>query len=219
VRRQRPVVLSVLALTVIPLGHAAAQGGLEVSVGGVSMFAHRSAQFEGAVGTGSGTMPGGEFLLRLRYLGLAGRLFGGAFAADSGIEAVGRIHAGDVRLIAGPRFIAADIGYARRAFSGAFGDRSWPFARIGLRSTLAIGASGLSAQFLVAYYAGLAGDDQRGRDSGREAETRLVYTPARLPIYAALGYRHERFTVASSQDVRPEVMGGIVVAAGVRFGR
>jgi hypothetical protein len=182
------------------------------------MVSQRSAQFAGAVGTGSGVMPGGEIQIRLRYVGLAGRLVGGAFSADSGSEAVGRVHAGDVRLLAGPRFLTADIGYGRRAFSGVFGDRSWPFVRLGVCSTLGIGATGMSAEFLIAYYAGLGGDDGSGRGSGREAETRLVYAPGRLPVYAALGYRHERFTVSSTLETRPEEVSGIVFAAGVRFG-
>jgi hypothetical protein len=155
--------------------------------------------------------------LRLGYVGLTGRLVGGAFSADSVNEAAGHVYAGDVRLIAGPRFLAADFGYARRAFSGAFGDRSWPFVRLGLRSTVAIGASNLSAQLLIAYYTGLGGDDVEGRASGREAETRLLYKPRWLPIYAALGYRHERFTVLSAADTRPEEVSGIVMAAGVRL--
>ena len=121
--------LSAIALGLVPLTRAVAQGRLEVRAGGVTLLSRRAAMFEGAVGTGSGIMPGGEFLLRLRYLGLKGRLFGGAFSADSGNEAVGRVRISDVRLLAGPRFLAAEVGYGRRAFSGALGDRSWPFAR------------------------------------------------------------------------------------------
>lgn len=209
--------LSVTALAFMPHEHAVAQGAVELRAGGVTMLSHRAAMFEGNVGTASGIMPGGELLVRLRYGGLAARLFGGAFSADSGSEAVGRVSAADVQLLVGPRFLTADIGYGRRAFSGAFGDRSWPFARFGLRSTLAIGASGLSAEFSLAVYAGLGGGDGAGKGSGREAETHLVFTPARMPLYVGLGYRHERFTVSSPVDIRPEEVTGIVLAVGMRL--
>lgn len=71
----------------------------------------------------------------------------------------------------------------------------------------------------MAYYSPLSGGDGTGRGSGREAETRLVFLPARLPLYLALGYRHERFTVSSTLDTRPEEVSGVVLAMGVRLGR
>lgn len=216
---RRLLVLGVaLALTQVPLASAAAQGEgrLELRAGGMTVLSHRAAMFEGSVGTGSGTMAGVELLARRRYVGLQARLFGGTFAADSGSEASGRISVGDVRLIAGPRFLSAELGYGRRAFSGAFGSRSWPVTRVGLRSSLTIGGSGLSTELSVTYSLALGGGDGTGQAKGREAETRLIYLPSWLPAYVGLGYRHERFTV-SAMDTRPEEVSGIVLFAGVRL--
>jgi hypothetical protein len=214
--RRAPLVLLGLALTGAPAS-LSAQGKYELRLAGVAVFAQRSAMFAGSVGTGSSMMPGVEVLVRHRYAGLTGRLYGGTFSADSGSEAVGKLHAGEIRALAGPRFLAVDLGYSRRAFTGAFGGRSWPFARLGALCALQIGASGLSAEFMVAYYAGLGGSGDGG-GSGREAETRLVYTPNQLPIYAALGYRYQRFSVASIPGGQPEELSGVIIAAGVRFG-
>jgi hypothetical protein len=211
VNARRAVLVAAIA-SALPVLAGHAQGGVEIRVGGIAMPSHRAAQFGGAVGTGSGLMPGGEVLLRLRYVGLTARLFGGAFSADSGTEAVGTILAGDVRALVGPRVVAADVGYGRRAFSGTLGSRSWPFARVGLRSTVALGASGLAAEVRAAYYAGLGNSGA----SGRDFETRLVWTPSHLPLYVGVGYRFERFSTASTPEDRPEVVHGLVLAAGLR---
>ena len=208
-----------LALAAAPFARATAQSKLELRAGAVILQAQRAAMFEGGVGTGSGRMAGGELVARRRYVGLIARLYGGTFAGESGSAATGRVSMGDVRLLAGPRFLAAEIGYGRRAFTGAFGSRSWPVGRVGIRSALAIGGSGLSTDISVTYSLAMGGGDGTGQATGREAETRLIYIPPTKPIYIGLGYRHERFSMSSPSDTRPEEISSIVFAAGVRLGR
>ena len=208
-----------LALAAAPFVRATAQSKLELRAGAVTMLSQRAAMFEGGVGTGKGTMAGVELVARRRYVGLMARLFGGTFAAESGSAATGRVSMGDVRLLAGPRFLAAEIGYGRRGFTGAFGSRSWPVGRVGIRSALAIGGSGLSTDISVTYSLAMGGGDGTGQATGREAETRLIYIPPTRPIYVGLGYRHERFSMSSPSDTRPEEVSCMVLAAGVRLGR
>jgi hypothetical protein len=199
-------------------GAARAQDwSLEARAGGIGLLSHRSARFAGAVGTGSGTLMGVEVSLRHRYLGLAGHTFGGDFAPDSGLAAAGTIHSTSVRLQLGPRVAAAEIGYGNRAFSGSFATRHWGYLHLGARATLPIGATGLSAELGLALYAGLSGGADGGT-SGRQADTRLVYAPARLPLYVAIGYRAERFTVRDPSDARPEAVNDFLFAVGARFG-
>lgn len=212
-------ICAVLGLLAGSAAAARAQGSaFEARVGGVGLLSHRSARFEGDVGTGSGTLTGLELSLRHRYVGVDVHTFAGEFGADSGLAAVGAIRTTAVRLLLGPRVIAAELGYGNRAFSGSFATRHWGYLRMGVRSTLPIGASGLSAELGLAVYAGLGGGPEGGA-SGREAESRLVYTPARLPLYLAIGYRAERFTVPGLSDARPEQTGGLVLAAGARIPR
>lgn len=209
-------VCTVLGLLLGSVREAAAQDwGIEARVGGVGLLSHRSARFEGVVGTGSGTLMGLEVLLRHRYLGLAAQTFAGAFAADSGFAAIGDIRSTSVRLLLGPRVIAADVGYGNRAFSGSFATRHWSYLRIGARSTLPIGATDLSAEVGFAVYAGLNGVTD-GRAGGRQADTRLIYAPARFPLYVAIGYLAERFNVPDQSDILEEV-NGLLLTAGARI--
>lgn len=199
---------------------AAAQlGGVEVRAGALAALSKRNAAFGGAVGTGSGTMSGMDVSARAKWFGAAARVFGGEFTADSGNTASGKIANGDVRLMAGPRAIAAEVGYGRRGFTGALSTITWSFIRVGARSVLPLGGSGLHAGVAVGLYTGVSGAGGAGKGNGKEAETFLIYAPDRLPLYLTLGYRREQFTATAASGDRPEELSGIIVGGGIRLGR
>ena len=204
-------------LVLLPTSHVAAQGGGWDLRGGVlGYFSERSATFEGDAGLGSGTLGGVEISGRSRFVGGYARLFKGSFSASIGDEAIGDIGRADVGIVAGPSVIAAELGYAVRTYSGAFGSRRWSFVRLGGQSTQSLGSTGLHASVAVAFYLGVNESQHLGSGSGRDLETRLTFTPASLPLYAALGYRFERFTADYGTDSRPEEISGLVMVVGAR---
>lgn len=214
-----PAVLVIVFLLGTVLPPPGAAQSVDARLGVVGLVSTRHAVFDDAVGTASGTLAGGELLVRMRWVGVSARLFGGSFAADSGTAAVGDVHNGDLRLLVGPPALSGDIGYGRRSFAGAIGPRAWSFVRLGARSVIAIGGTGLDGELRVAYYVGVDGGSSGGGGSGREVETRLTYGPPRLPLYLGVGYRFEAFTVQDPAAERPEEVGGLLFTAGVRVRR
>jgi hypothetical protein len=211
--RCRDAVFVVLML--VPFSTLSTQSGLEIRAGFIGQLSHRNAELEQQLGTGSGTLIGFEGQARWRMIGGWVRGFGGRFSADSSTEAAGTIRRLDLNVTAGPTVLAADVGYALRSYSGAFGTRRWSFVRVGGHSNLPLGATDLRASVLAAIYVGVSGSDDSGGGSGGEAETRLTYAPDRLPLYASLGYRFERFTVSDESEIRAEELSGIVFTIGV----
>lgn len=211
-----------IAIALLAAGWATATAQLrrtELRAGAFAALSRRSAAFSGSVGTGSGTMSGMDVTVRAKWFGGEVRLFGGEFTSDSGTAASGTIANGELRLLAGPRTIAADVGYGRRGYSGAISTITWSYIRIGVRSTLPLGGSGLHAGVSLGLYTGVTGAGGAGKGSGKEAETSLTYTPVRLPIYVTLGYRREQFTASGGSGDRPEELSGIVFGAGIRLAR
>jgi len=214
---------ALLVTGLMALGAATAAGaqlrGIEVRAGALAALSKRNAAFGGAVGTGSGTMSGMDLTVRAKWFGAEARVFGGDFTADSGATAAGTIANGDLRLMAGPRTVAAEVGYGRRGFTGALTTITWSFIRIGARASLPLGGSGLHAGVALALYTGVSGAGGAGKGNGKEAETSLTYAPERLPLYLMFGYRREQFTATAASGDRPEELSGIVVGGGVRLGR
>jgi hypothetical protein len=209
----------VVALALFMTASAAtAQAKLpDIRVGATGHLTQRNALFDGRLGRGSGSLVGAEAAVRTRLYGAGIRFFGGGVSADSGSEAVGDIGRGDIEGTLGPRSVSAQVGYALRSFTGAFGTRRWSFVRLGISSALPLGTTGLVASASASVYLGVSGSYDSGGGGGREAETRLTYTPHAIPVYVALGYRIERFTVEDPLEQRPEELSGILLAVGVRL--
>jgi len=188
---------------------------LEGRLGGIAALGKRNAAFAGNVSAGSGTMKGFELTARMKFGGISARMFGGDFTGDSG---TGSVANGDLRLILGPPTISAEVGLGRRSYTGGVGTISWSFLRIGARSTLAVGATDFYASAAFALYTGVQ-SEAGPEGNGKEAETALLYMPARMPIYVSLGYRIEQFTSVAASDDRPEEVSGVVLGLGVRLRR
>ena len=208
----------VLALGILSSSQATAQlGSIDLRGGVMGYFSERSTTLDGDAGRGSGTLAGVELAARSKFVGASARLFGGSFSAEVGDEAVGDIGRIDLSVLAGPSYISGELGYALRSFTGAFGTRRWSFVRLGGQSTLPLGSTGLHASVSAAVYLGVSASHNTGNGSGRDLETRLTYTASSLPLYAALGYRFERFTADDATDTRPEEMSGVVLVVGARL--
>lgn len=187
--------------------------GIEARLGPVAYLAKRNASFDGGVGSASGTPTGLEFSGRWRFVGLETRIHSATFSAASDVEAVGKVSNGQVTLLLGVPTISLGVGYGSRSFNGALGSRGWRFGRLGLRSVVPIGASGLSAEAAAMWYVG-AEDG-----SGKDAETRLVFEPSRFPLYLGLGYRIEQFTSDGPSGIVTEESTGIALSLGIRYPR
>jgi hypothetical protein len=186
---------------------------LEARLGGTVTMGTRNAAFAGNVGSGTGTMKGFELTARMKFGGISARMFGGEFSGDSG---TGSVANGDLRLVLGPPMFSAEVGMGRRGYTGGVGTISWSFLRIGARSTIPVGATDFYANIGFTLYTGVK-SEAGPEGNGKEAETALLYMPARMPIYVSLGYRIEQFTSVAANDDRPEEVGGIVLGLGVRL--
>lgn len=190
---------------------AAAQG--EVRVTGLVSPAVRNS----AVGTSTAELSGGgstvEVLARARYVGVHVRVFGADLA--QGIAFAN----GDVRAVLGPQALSAELGITRRAVSGPLGTNQLSYIRVGGRSTLPLGSSGLRAMVGVWSLQGSSLPARVRSSAGVEGETALLYQLPRLPVFAQLGYRRERFDVSlAPAGEAPEEAGVLNFGIGVSFG-
>ncbi len=217
VQRSACISLWVLLYVLLPSDVVGQLGDIELRGGVMGYFSQRSTTLDESAGSGSGTLAGIELAARSKFVGASARLFGGSFSAEVGDEAVGDIGRMDLSVLAGPSYISGELGYALRSFTGAFGTRRWSFVRLGGQSTLPLGTTGLHASVSAAVYLGVSASHNTGNGSGRDLETRLTYTASSLPLYAALGYRFERFTVDDATDTRPDEMSGVMLVVGVRL--
>ncbi|MDX2184662.1 MAG: hypothetical protein SFW08_11840 [Gemmatimonadaceae bacterium] len=190
---------------------ASAQGELRVT--GLASPAVRNS----AVGTGIAELSGGgstvEVLARARYVGVHVRVFGADLS--DGISFAN----GDVRAVLGPQALSAELGITRRAVAGPLGTNQLSYIRVGGRSTVPLGSSGLRAMVGVwsLQGSGLPGWVRSSR--GVEGETALLYQLPRLPIFAQVGYRRERFDVSIFPNGEaPEEAGVMNFGVGLSFG-
>ena len=192
----------------------------ELRVAPTGILGERNYAFGTAVTATTGMMTGAEIIARWRYVGLGVRVFSGAFG-DSLAGTKFKVVNGDVSLLAGPREFSAEAGYAKRALLSTTADQVFTFLRIGARSTLSVGSTGLSVT--LGYWQYLPqGDNTLRVTSGREAESGLSYDFATMPLYLTVGYRTELFEISSNPlsgaPTTPEEVRGIRVALGLRFG-
>lgn len=188
------------------------------SAGPIAYLSRRAAVFDDAVGKGRATMGGAELTFRRSRLGIVARVSGARFTGDSGSGGTGRISQGVLGLLVGPETASLDVGYGRRALSGALAGRTWSFIRVGAKSELPIGGSGLAAQLALGWYLGFSGSGDFTRGSGGDVETRLSFALPRVPIALVLGYRLERLKIEAGGEQRPEEVSAVLIGGVVRFG-
>jgi hypothetical protein len=167
------------------------------------------------LGQSTGTLTGGELSLRGRSIGVLVRLVNGDLSASGSGGIGGRLTTGEVRLQAGPRALAAEVGYGKRATGGTLGATVYSYLRAGVSSVLDIGGTGLTARISAAAY--LKG--QEASVSGHEVATALEYRLRRTPFVVTLGYRAEVFRATAGATERAEKVSGVVAGVGIRFAR
>ncbi len=208
-----------MLLVALILLSPAATAAQEISgrAGVLGLATRRAASFEGQTGTSNATMSGVELSIRRGLLGLSARGTSAQFLSDTAAIAAGRVTYGDLRARFGPEIIAANVGWGRRALAGSLGRRDWSFIRLGAESEVPIGGSGLTASMALGWYPSVSGsgDFQSGR--GADAETRIAYDFIDFPAYVAIGYRVERFTSESPDDIRPDELSSMFASVGFRL--
>lgn len=189
--------------------------GWSVDIGYLSLSTRRAAAFEGAVGVANSRMQGIELGIRKGMFGIETRGVLARFLSDSIATGAGEVATGDIRLRVGPDIAAGTLGYGRRGLAGALGRRDWSFIRMGAQSHVPIGASGLAASIDVGWYPSVSGSGDFVSGRGADAETRVTYVLPSFPAYIALGYRLERFTSRSPDDLRPEELSSPFIGIGL----
>ena len=170
------------------------------------------------VGSGSGTMTGGEFATRYAWAGLTLRLVNGDVATASGAAGSGSsLTTAEVRVQLGARVASLDVGYAMRAVTGSLGTTTYSYLRAGASSILDVGATGVSGRLSLGMYFGGQGVPNT-TVSGQEIVAALDYR-VRGPFFVTLGYRSEVFQATSAGQVRAEHVSGVLVGAGIRYAR
>lgn len=190
---------------------AGAQGELRVT--GLASPAVRNSAVGAATSELSGSGSTVEVLARGRYVGVHVRVFGADLA-----DGIALANA-DLRGVFGPQAFSVEVGLTRRAIAGPFGTSQFSYARIGGRSTIPLGSSGLRAMLGVWSLQGAALPSWVRSTRGFEGETGLLYQLPRLPVFAQIGYRRERFDVSiSPSGEAPEEAGVLNLGMGLSFG-
>ena len=169
-----------------------------------------------SVGSGSGTMTGGELSARFSWAGIMVRLVNGAVPTAGSSAA--SLTTGEARLLLGARAASLDVGYAVRAVGGALGSTTYSYLRAGGSTILDLGGTGASARASAAVYFGGQGA-ANAEVSGQEITAALEYRIGGTPFVLTAGYRAEVFQTATLGVVRAEHLSGLLVGGGLRFTR
>ncbi|HWA57954.1 MAG TPA: hypothetical protein VG692_11915 [Gemmatimonadales bacterium] len=170
-------------------------------------------------GKGEGRLAGGELLLRASGIGLGGRYLVGDMDSSRGAFAPGRQHIADARLIFGPQAFGIELGGMYRRIDADSTERQWFYGRVGARSTLFIGASGVAVTFAGAYYPYIYEDTKESGGKGWEGETAVRYARRGIPLFIQVGYRYQTFQ-PDTKNRSPHIeTSGITLEAGIRLGK
>lgn len=134
--------------------------------------------------------------------GIGGRL-------AEGKPGTGEFKHREARVFLGQNWFRVEAAYGdRTTYSG---DSTALFSRVGIRSTVPIGGTGLSLGVTGSKYfrGNFTGDSAKADPSGWEGETSIYYTVKQIPVFAQLGYRVEHFAYRASADyIRGIIFGG-----------
>lgn len=202
---RRAVLLAVLAVSVTQRVAAQTANGFWLS--GVASSGERAASFAGATGTGQGVQTGVEVWWRREWWAVSAQAIGAEFTGTN--AASGGVATGDIRATIGSRTFGVDVGAARRALTGAFGTVTTDAGRLGLRTELPLGGTGLSVGAALGTLVGAS------NASGDDAESWIRYAPSsRARWTVRVGYRGESAAIGAARRERWQ---GLVVAGSVRL--
>lgn len=166
-----------------------------------------------------GSLAGGEFLIRSSGIGLGGRYLIGNMDSTSGTISRQRLQIADARLLMGPRVFTVEGGamYRRLEVTAVNYKREWFYARAGARSTVAIGASGLSTLLAGAYYPYIIDKGGKSGGKGWEWEAGVSYSHRGIPAYISVGYRYQTFQPKTTTNEPQSELGGVFLSGGLRL--
>lgn len=173
----------------------------------------RNAALAGAASQGTGSGGTIELLARTGGFGVHVRTFGADLERGLGIAN------GDVRLLLGPQAFSVEVGGTRRVLAGPLATASNTFGRVGVRSTFALGGSGIRGMVGGWALSGVQLAKGVSTATGLEAETALLFYPTKLPVFVQLGYRAEALKVTlTNGSLAPEELGVVTLGGGLSFG-
>jgi hypothetical protein len=176
-------------------------------VGGVASSGDRAAAFSGATDNRSGTLTGVELWWRREWWAVSVLALGAQFAGSTASS--GGVATGEVRATFGRRALGVDAGVARRALAGAFGTATTDAGRIGVRTELPLGGTGLSVGAALGTLVGAS------NASGDDVESWIRYaSSSRSRWTVRVGYRGEAAAIGAARRERWQ---GIVLAGSVRL--
>jgi hypothetical protein len=166
-----------------------------------------------------GSLAGGEFLIRSSGIGLGGRYLIGNLDSASGAAPRQRLQVADARILMGPRVFTVEGGamYRRLEVPSTSYKREWYYARAGARSTVAIGASGLSTLLAGAYYPYVIDKGGKSGGKGWEWEAGVSYSRRGIPAYVSIGYRYQTFQPATTTNEPQSELSGVFLSGGLRL--
>ncbi|MGH7561194.1 MAG: hypothetical protein ACRENB_09240, partial [Gemmatimonadales bacterium] len=205
-----------LCLTALCATGVQAQGPrVEVRANAAVLSTERTVFASGLVDRSRGTMTGFEFLARGEPLGIQLRLLRGAFD--------GSLSGGDLRqaeatlLVGAPEFHVA-AGYGRRARGSSLTSGFLGYGRVGAKSILTLGSSGVAVELSAVALLSPVGETEKTLTSvGREGEVALIYQlPRGLPLHTTLGYRYQWFKNQGRAGSSREESSSLVLGVGLR---
>ena len=209
--------LVVLGLVVVPV-LAEAQG-----LGGLAFNARRRVYYQSAVREQTGLLVGGSGMMRLGPLevgvgGWLGTLKGDGTALNPDAKARTTVASGLVQVVPG---VMVGARYEVRRFESDVGVTVWTLMGAGVRVEPGLGAPGLRGLVEAVVLPSAAVQGGAALAAARQVTVGVSYAPPRSPLGLRLGYRVERYDVEAAPGVsaRYEQFQGLVVEAGLRFGR
>ena len=223
-------IIGVGALISLGAGTLVAQK-TEIRFGGTILGTQRNVALDSSnISRLSGTSSGGEFVARGSGGGIMLRYAHAGFPNAASGTTQKDLTVADGRVFLGPQAFAVELGYMRRSqSSGLFNDPGEHLALLGARSVVSLGPSGFAVSFAGQAIGRLEKDTATVRGTGSSGkakvagwtlETRLLYqAPRRLPFFAMIGYRFERFRHKKLEGGLSEESSGVLIGAGLRLVR
>ena len=195
----------------------------EARIGLVISTSNRVSVFAGAAAPqGTGTVSGAELYARASNVGIYVRSLSGAFTQSA--QAAGKSFTlQEARLMIGSPMLSIEGGALRRTATSDVSvgtSTKQTVWRAGARSQWGIGGSRLQVTLAAGgRFANIKGPTTKAlKFLGYDAEaTLLAQAPKKLPMYAAIGWRYERFDDPWGPTLRTEEQSGPFFGIGIRF--
>lgn len=214
--------LACLATPQVAAAQGLAQLVREARIGGAMLSTTRTSVLDQSSthAVGSGTLVGGEAVIRFGGFGVRARTLSGDLDSD-GQGLAGTFSVREVAAQIGPTIFAIEGGLKRRTTSPSDSVIVEDLLRAGVRSQF--GASGGAVQVTLSAgltFMGEAATADKAKRVGHDAEVQVIVQPsAKVPVYVGAGYLYESFDDPHAVGNRVEEQNGFTMVLGLRFTR